>query len=57
MALTHRLEQQFDCSIKPAILLQAPTVTKLAAWLRENHPDVQIQTANGTTHGHYEGDI
>jgi amino acid adenylation domain-containing protein len=57
MALTHRLEQQFDCSIKPAILLQASTVTKLAAWLRENHPDLQIQTANGTADSHYEGDI
>ncbi len=34
MALAHRLEQQFDCSIKPAILLQAPTVAKLAAYMR-----------------------
>jgi len=57
MALAHRLEHQLDCPFRPAILLQAPTVTKLAAWLRQNHPDLQLHSANGTAHGHHEGDI
>ena len=57
MALTHRLEQQFDCPFRPAILLQAPTVASLAAWLRRNHPNLQLQAANGAAHGQYEGEI
>jgi len=57
MALAHRLEHQLDCPFRPAILLQAPTVAKLAAWLRQKHPDLQLHAANGTAHGHHEGEI
>jgi hypothetical protein len=63
VALAHRLDHQLNCHFRPALLLQAPTVTKMAAWLRQNHPDLelqpdlQLQIANGTADGDYEGDI
>ncbi len=36
--LMHRLQKRLDRSIRPAILMQAPTVAKLAAWLRAETP-------------------
>ena len=57
MALAHRLEHQLGCHFRPAVLLQAPTVAKLAAWLRHNHPDLQFQPVNGTAGGYHEGEI
>jgi amino acid adenylation domain-containing protein len=57
MAFAHRLELQLDCPFRPAILLHSPTVTKLAAWLRQNHPDLQFQPPNGTAGSHHEGEI
>jgi hypothetical protein len=29
----------------------------MAAWLRQNHPDLQLQADSSTADGHYEGDI
>lgn len=57
MALAHRLEQQFNFHLRPALLLQAPTITKLAAWLRQHHPDLQLHAGSGTGNGHHEGEI
>jgi len=57
VALAHRLEQQLNCQLRPALLLQAPTITKMAAWLRQHHADLQLQANGGTTNGHHEGEI
>ena len=57
MALTHHLERQLDCAFRPALLLQAPTVTRFASWLRQTYPDLQARVAAGAPAALHEGEI
>jgi hypothetical protein len=43
MALLYRLQRQLEHPFRPVTLLQAPTVQKFAAYLKETYPDLPAQ--------------
>jgi amino acid adenylation domain-containing protein len=43
MALTHNLQRRFNHTFRPVVLLQAPTVSRFAAYLQKTHPDLTTE--------------
>jgi amino acid adenylation domain-containing protein len=45
MALTHQLQRKLHRTVRPQVLMQAPTIAQLAAWLRDTFPDLESEMA------------
>jgi hypothetical protein len=45
MALTHQLQRKLNRTVRPQVLMQAPTIAQLAAWLRDTFPGIEAELA------------